>query len=327
MKCEECGEEVEGNVCKKCGLVIEDRPILSDNNGHPARKADITTLYAIEMRGWDHPLSPKIRKISRSFSPKYQKKYEDYIYVKAYESITKLCSQLEIPKHIKHEALNLFKGIRKIDNSFFKTNKLAPTYLACIKIACKINDFPISNYDLASVIDYEFNDDKKNYGYMEKSFNRSYIAILKLYNLNIKQPEHPKFIDYACEKLGLPYEFAVDIHKRYNGLKKYFEHHFKIEGYILALIYIFGRNKYNIYLDTLVDAFHISQPTIVSRRGEILNLYTVIIKFNDGRKDKQFRGVVSIDIIGKIVLRGCVSNEKYEFDWDDIKEVIIHANN
>ena len=92
MKCEECNSEVEGAVCKECGLVVDDKPIAMNYDGYPARKADITTIHAAEMWCWDHPLSPKIRKASKAFNPKYQKKYEDYVYVKAYESISKLCS-------------------------------------------------------------------------------------------------------------------------------------------------------------------------------------------------------------------------------------------
>ncbi len=236
MKCEECGSRIEDTVCKSCGLVIDARPIAMNINGYPARKLDITTLYAAETHSWDHPLSPKIRKISRAFNPRYQKKYEDYVYVKAYEAISKICSSLRIPNLVKFEALNLFKGIRTLDKDFFKKNKLAPIYLACIKIACKINDYPIMNHDLADVIDYKINKTSKNLSYMEKKFNRAYREILSLYNLRIKTPEHPNFIDYACNKLNLPYEFVVDVHCDYVNHRRSFEPHFRLEGYILAII-------------------------------------------------------------------------------------------
>lgn len=276
--CEECGNETDGMVCKNCGLVINDRPIALNNNGYPRRKMDITTLYAAEMWGWDHPLSPKIRKKGMDFVPKYQKIYKEYVYVKAYESISKLCSSLSLTNNIKFEALNLFKGIRKIDPDFFRVNKLAPTYLACIKIACKLNNFPISNYELSKTIDYETNNPlTKNMSYMEKKFNRSYRAILKLYKLRLKEPEHPNFINYACSKLDIPCSFVKTMHEKYTEYRKYFMPHFKIEGYILALIYIYGREDYGLILKTLEKKFHISSLTISSRKNELLKIINKVV--------------------------------------------------
>lgn len=272
MKCEECGKETDGQMCKNCGLVIDDRPIALNNNGYPPRKYDITTLYATEMWSWDHPLSPKIRKKNKGFQPKYQKKYEDYVYVKAYESISKLSAALQLPPTIKFEALNLFKGIRIKDPDFFKKVKLAPTYLACIKIACKINDFPIMNHDLAEVIDYKISKDSTNLSYMEKKFNRAYREIIKLYNLKIGVPEHPKFIDYACDLLNLPYPFTIHIHHEYTRLKKHFQSHFRLEGYILALIYLNGRKEYGLTLKFLEEKFHTSSLTISNRKNELLKV-------------------------------------------------------
>jgi len=269
MKCDECGKEMEGNTCKECGCVFEDKPIAMSNNGYPQRNYDVATLYASEMWSWDHPLSPKIRKTSRSFNPKYQKVYKNYVYIKAYESISKLCSSLRLPTSIKNESLNLFRGIRIINPDFFKRIDLAPTYLACIKIACKLNDFPILNHDLANAIDYKLNKDSKNLSYMEKKFNRAYRSIIKLYNLKLKRPEHPKFIDYACNLLQTSYDFTKLIHDQHTELKKNYKSHFRLEGYILALIYIFGRQSYGFTLKKLEERFHISSLTISNRKNEL----------------------------------------------------------
>jgi len=276
MNCEECRTTMDGCVCKGCGLVTDDRPISMNNNGYPQRKEDITTLYSANYRSWTHPLSPNIRVASKAFKPRYQKKYVDYVYIKAYESINKLCSQLKLTQNIRFEALNLFKGIRKLDPNFFKSNKLAPTYLACIKIACKINDFPILQHDLANAIDYETEVDRKNVSYMEKKFNRSYRSIIQLYKLYIKQPEHPNFIDFACNRLGLPYDFTSKIHHVYTLIKETFKPHFRLEGYILALIYICGNKRFGFYLKTLEEAFHTSSKTIINRKNELLKIGGIV---------------------------------------------------
>lgn len=283
IKCEECGKGTNGTVCKNCGLVIDIKPLATENDGYSRRREDATTLYSAGHRVWSHPLSPDIRKTSMAFNPKYQKEYVDYVYVKAYEAIGRVCSQLKLPQNVKYEALNLFKGIRKKDANFFQSYKLGPTYLACIKIACKINDFPIFNNDLASVIDYQSDISSRNVSYMEKKFNRAYRAILKLYKLNIKTPEHPTFINFVCNKLGLPYPVAIDIHGVYTRIKKFFQPHFRVNGYILALFYIYGSKKYSFYLKTLEEMFHTSTKTIINRKNEILN----ILKNLGGKDDNK----------------------------------------
>lgn len=277
MNCEECGNKMEDDTCRNCGAVFEDKPIAMNNNGYPQRRYDITTLHASEMWSWEHPLSPKIRKNSKAFNPRYQKVYKNYVYIKAHESISKLCATLRLPSIVKFEALNLFKGIRNKDPDFFKKVKLAPTYLACIKIACKINDFPILNHDLAGAIDYKLNKDSKNLSYMEKKFNRAYRSILKIYDLKIETPEHPKFIDYACSLLDTPYDFVKLIHNTYTRTKPYFKPHFRMEGYILALIYLYGRQKYGFTLKILEKTFHTSSLTISNRKNELKK----VIKYTD----------------------------------------------
>ena len=284
MKCIECGEETDGIVCRGCGLVVESRPIARDIKSNNTRKWDLATLYSAGQRVWQHPLSPNIRPMSRAFKPRYQKKYVDYVYIKAYESISKSCAHLQLPEKIKFEALNLFKGIRELDSDFFKNYKLSPTYLACIKIACRINDFPISNYELANIIDYETDLSRKNLSYMERRFNRAYRAILKLYNLTIKTPEHPAFIDYVCNKLNIPYSFVIEIHNRYTMLKRFFQPHFRVEGYILALIYIYGNQQFGLYLKTLEEMFHTSAKTIGNRKNEILYILKKIRGKDDSKE-------------------------------------------
>jgi len=205
------------------------------------------------------------------FQLKYQKVNTDYVYIKAYEQIVKICSNLKIPDIVKNEALNIFQNIQRSDDKFFMKYKLYPIYLACVKIACKIHDFPISNNELALMIEYTTkNENNKNMGYMEKKFNRAYRAIFKLLNLKIEAREHPNYIDYVCRNLNLPYDFTKYIHKKFDSLRRYFQPHFKIEGYILALVYIYGREKFNLHLNQLSRMFYVSTLTISNRRNEVL---------------------------------------------------------
>jgi len=281
MECNECGNTFYGTTCTHCGAVYEDRPISYDNNTYPHGNKKNADKYGNYNYSWSHLLSPNIRRNDKTFNPKYQKNYKDYVYIKAYELISKTCAGLCIPDIVKYEALNLFRGIRNLDEGFFKKNNVSPTCLACVKIACKIHDYPIMNHKLAEMIDYKLKKDPKNIAYMEKKFNRAFGAIIILYKLRINTPEHPRFIDYACDFLHLPFPFTVKIHTRYTILNKYFQSHYKLEGYILALIYIYGRQQYGITLKQLEDTFHISSRTINNRKIEITN---IIRHYDDDKK-------------------------------------------
>ena len=321
--CDDCGKEVDGNICKNCGLVMIEQPFAYGNNNFSRRRVDITTLIAADMMGLEHPLSPKIRKRGRDWKVKYQKKPEDYTYIKAYEQICKICSSLSIPDIVRYEALNIFQNIQKTDDKFFIRFKLDPVYLACVKIACKIHDFPIFNNELAQMINYRVkNGNKKNMGYMEKKFNNAYKNIIYLLGLKLKRKKQPNYIDYVCTNLKVPYSFTKHIHKKYNQLRKYFQPHFKIEGYILALIYIYGKERYNINMNLLGKNFYISILTISNRRNEILNMLKIIVKFKNGKK-KEIQKAAWMDFIGNIVIHGTMSNEREEFSWEEVDEVIV----
>jgi len=134
------------------------------------------------------------------------------------------------------------------------------------------------NYELFKVIDYEVDINKKNISYMDRKFNRAYRAILKLYGLKIKTPERPNFISFACNRLNLPTDFMYFIYEKYAILKKFFQPHFRIEGYILAIIYIYGNECFGFFLKTLEDIFHTSSKTIAYRKNEILNIIKKITR-------------------------------------------------
>ena len=323
--CDDCGKEVDGNVCKNCGLVMIEHPFAYGNENFPQRRIDIATLIAADIMGLEHPLSPKIRKGGYDFQVKYQKKPRDYIYLKAYEQVCKICSRLSMPNIVRYEALNIFQNIQRMDDRFFMKFKLSPVYLACVKIACKIHDFPISNIELAQMIDYKVrNGNKKNMGYMEKKFNRAYRNIIHLLGLYLKRKKQPNYIDYVCSNLELPYEFTKHIHQKYGHLRKYFQPHFKIEGYILALVYIYGRDRFNIHMNLLGKKFYVSTLTISNRRNEILKKFKVIIKFKNG-ESRIIKKAVWMDFIGNITIHGSMSREREEFDWNEVDEVIVRC--
>ena len=273
MICEDCKEEVLESVCRNCGLVIEDRPLVNNAFAVGRKNFDITTLHSVDSRIYDHPLSPNIRKKSWCFNPRYQKDQDEYRYVKAYEQISKVCGILRMPDSVRYESLNIFKGLKKKDGSFFQVHGLAPTYLACIKIACRIHDFPISNHDLSQLIDYDIKIKKNsNVGYMEKKFNRAFRHIIKIYKMHFSRPKKPNYINYVGIKLNYDIDFIKFIYNEYSKLSKFFQHHFRLEGYILALFYVYGKPKFGLTIKKLEETFHMSALTITNRKNEILKM-------------------------------------------------------
>jgi len=165
---------------------------------------------------------------------------------------------------------------------------------------------------------------KKNMGYMEKKFNRAYRNIIQLLGLRLTRKKQPNYIDYVCSNLGLPYDFTKHIHKKYGHFRKYFQPHFKNEGYILALVYIYGRERFNIHMNLLGKKFYVSTLTISNRRNEILKNFKVIIKFKNG-KSRIIKKAVWMDFIGNITIHGSMSREREEFDWNEVDEVIVRC--
>jgi len=282
MKCPECKKELyESYVCTNCGLVVE--PIYFDFG--PVKIMDIKNKEKVFMNEWSHPLDPSIQ-VSHNFPTKSrnptlrrafnlqrreQHKGRMHDYMKTFLELKKICSFLNLPKNIFNEVINIYKCIIKKNRDFFKKNGRKPSYLAFIKIACRIHEFPLKNSQLIELVDYKVRE-KRTTAYMDKKFNKAYINAIKILGITFKIPEHPKYIDYVCNVLNLPYGCATRIHEYFTRLKNRIGTEYKLEGYILALYYILYKKEFKLTLDLLEEMFEVSRITISNRRNELLKV-------------------------------------------------------
>jgi transcription initiation factor TFIIIB Brf1 subunit/transcription initiation factor TFIIB len=269
-KCEECGNESwRDDVCVFCGLVFEDHPI---DYSLPEKLTDKQTkekYFYINVLG----LSPDVIKLKGN--RRWYKKGKEYHYILAYEFINKVCSNLQLPNIVLIESLNIYSNVREKDPDFFVKYQLEPSYLAFIKIGCKLNDYPITNKELSMFADYFQKTKKKpNYEYMDKKFNDAYIGCMRLLKIKIEKPEYPKYIDFVCQELGIP-EIITKVHEHYSRDKKYYKSHYKLEGYLLALIRIVARNILfkRLKLSDLAKKFGVSANTISAREKDIATIW------------------------------------------------------
>jgi len=148
MKCPECNEESEReDVCTNCGLVFQD--IIIDYQT-PERYMNKYTTDKEYQREFNYILDPDIRYMHSHKKKYYKKNTKVYRYMSAYVDISKYCSNLQLPKLIMYEAMNIYINIRKKDPQFFRRYQKEPSYFAFIKIACKLHGFNLSKKELFS---------------------------------------------------------------------------------------------------------------------------------------------------------------------------------
>lgn len=264
-----------------CGLVLD--PVWYDFN--PIKIMNKRKAEKEYSNSWSHPLDPNLEYghiyPKRIFNPelrralqlqrKTEKKTDGDAYLKSFLSLKKYCSILNLPEQVKYEAINIYKCIIERDKDFFKKYGTKPSYLSFIKIACILHEFPLKNSQIIELVDYKVNE-KRTTAYMDKKFNRAYISAKRLLGNIFKIPEKPRYIDYVCLTLDLPYECAVKVHKIYQKIKKRLRKEHKLEGYILALFYIMFKQDYGITLNRLEELFEVSRITISDRRKFLLKM-------------------------------------------------------
>jgi transcription initiation factor TFIIIB Brf1 subunit/transcription initiation factor TFIIB len=201
------------------------------------------------------------------------RKTEDYFYNKDHTEIGRICAALQLPFIVRQEAFNLRLQIGKSNLGYFK-KKNALRCIAIVKLACKIRDCPIDEKDLISLTKTYIKEDVKinlRNDETKRKVDKEYVELRKkVPDLKFPPiPDHPQFIAYACDKLGLDQKFETQVYKVYSKIKKSFRPEYSLKGYILALIYLLD-TKRRVKFKDLEKGFNISSATLLARRKEIL---------------------------------------------------------
>ncbi|MFX0070701.1 MAG: hypothetical protein ACFFAO_06385 [Candidatus Hermodarchaeota archaeon] len=301
IKCPYCKKDsYKSDVCTECGVVFQDRLLVNESEYIKKKKGEDLTkpLY----NEFFSPLSPdfeyrhkyprwsKNSELNRALKRQKLKwnKSKDYFYKRDHTEINRICAYLQLPSVIRNEALNIRLQIDKIEENYFKRrNKYKLT--ACVRLACKIHDYPIDIKELVQLIN-GFppinNEDLRMKGNpYKRTMDKEYMGLQEKLKIFIDPfPKNTSLISYACKRLGLNQDIETECYNEYDNIKIQFKSQYSLKGYVLALIYLIcKKEKVKIRLTDLEEGFGVSRTTISSRIDDIEYIWNWIKigQFND----------------------------------------------
>lgn len=270
--CPECYSEVDGNVCKNCGLVFESRPIISDleSNMDKKRDSDEDEEFSRGVQKWHSPNilyatihsgKTKNLELKRAFKHEYKVTHQAKFgskYLNGYQEIKRICSSLHLNENIVSTAVYFLRVL--IDKGYMsRSRRKYATFAALVILGTRLNFIPFRYEQI-----YEYTDESP------KSIKGAYNTILK--ELNLKTPKFTlaQYSEYHCGILGLTY-----LQKRkIVGLAEIFQKNVHTNGkdpvgYSAALIrYVTGlKRRY------LSKRLFVSEPVITWRFNEIKGFF------------------------------------------------------
>jgi len=278
--CEDCKEELVGHVCKNCGLVSEEKELVSlvirtPNNNRHDPEIEIPFSYplsvGIEYRQYRPQSSTnfELNKALRRQNQKRKKSADDY-YARAHVDIKTKCKQMRLPNVVVFECFNLVRVLIGVKKTYFMHNRADYRYLALIRIACRICNIYLDERELVQACVFYYNKpiNMRN-SPIKKNIDREMMIIKKELNLRFKRPKNPKFISHACNVLNINQEDETGLYELYAKINNRFKVIYKLNGYLLGMIYLLHGKKYKIGLGRLETEFGIARDTVRSRKKEI----------------------------------------------------------
>ena len=277
LYCENCGAELDRITCRECGLVSEEvelNPRYEYRRRYHIRDENIFTEKSLGLTmELQHPQPSSSSNVELNRALKRQKhtreKNNDYYFMRARMDMRTICSHLRLPGIISAECYNMAKRLIEIKKLFFYHSKGDYRYLACIKTACRLNNVYVDDRELVRISKYY---DNKPLNMRENNINRKinkemmYIKhALKIY---IDFPKRPIFISHACRCLNICQEEESKLYDIYRRIYRRFEKKYKLDGYILGLIYSVCTQR-KIGLELLEEKFSVARNTIRARKKHV----------------------------------------------------------
>jgi transcription initiation factor TFIIIB Brf1 subunit/transcription initiation factor TFIIB len=267
VNCEDCGAEIDGNVCKECGLVIDDhpihfRPISIDRDDE--RKEPEKPLSLIK---WDDPdislktyHSSKTKNKRLKWAFKTEKKTQPKLlfgkmYLNAKNEIERICGNMKLSKVISDNAIYYLRKL-VIKGHIDRSYKKYALYVALIIISARFfARLPMS------------------FAEFSEHTNESIKSIKTVYKKLLKKLEiapNPFYLEevvlYHCNKLGLTFketERCLKLARKVKTVSGRIP-----DGYSAAIIRIETHMK---RMD-LSRILKVSEPIITARERELRKL-------------------------------------------------------
>jgi len=263
--CPDCKNEVYGSVCKKCGLVLEDRPIYHYQSFHPDFSSydDENPLrYIDEVEKPHYPdMSYRTYNTGITSNKELRRAFKRNIYgiqgkryYEGYVEIKRICDTFQLSKNIRNYGVHLFRELLKTDFIKHTQNKFA-VLGACLMIACKEYRYPL-NFDDVANISTE----------VRSKIINAYKRILKFKNIKLPQLNLIDYLRFHMNKLNLTFEQRTEAYKLAHRVILYVNiSGKKFSGYSGAIIRIISGMNYS----NIVNKINVSEPTIYKRIKEI----------------------------------------------------------
>lgn len=267
MNCEDCGAKIDGNVCRECGLVIDEhpiqfRPISIDRDDE--RKEPEKTLALIKWNDPDislktyHSSKTKNKRLKWAF--KTEKKTQPKLlfgktYLNAKNEIERICENMKLSEVIRDNAIYNLRYLTlrgDIDRSY----KKYALYVALIIISARFfARLPMS-----------FSEFTEHTNESIKSIKTIYKKILKKLDIAPNPFYLEEVVQYHCNKLGLNIKETnncLELAKKVKPISGRI-----LDGYSAAIIRIETRMK---RMD-LSRILKVSEPIITARERELRKL-------------------------------------------------------
>lgn len=264
--CPECYNEVNGNVCKNCGLVFESRPIVNlpkliveedvnKENQFEGWKWNYSNIEdsTIHSKKTSNPELKKAFKREYSSDEKYGRKY-----LNGYYEIKRICNYLRFNENVSNTAIYFLRVL--IDKRYMsKSRRKYATFAALVIIGARLSHIPFRYEQM-----YEHTVETP------KSIKTAYQAVLRELDLKIPKFALLDYLDYHCNLLGLSFLQK----KKIVGLAEIFQKNVRTNGkdpvgYSAALIRYVTKLKRRY----LSKKLFVSEPVITWRFNEVKRFF------------------------------------------------------
>ena len=260
--CPECESEVYGDVCKECGLVIEENPIV--NIPERIVRDDMTTENQNEGWSWKYSdIGDSTIHSKKTTNPELKRAFkrenvDDGVfgrrYLNGYYEIKRICGIMGLGSNIFNTAVYILRLLMKTD--YFSGNrKKFANFMALVIVGARLNKLPVRYEEI-----YEYTSESP------KSIKSAYKHLIKYLELDIPNFTLSEYVNYHCNVLGLNYI----IRQKCCELAKLVEEKMHISGkgpigFSAAIIRIVS----GLQRKDISEKLYISEPVITWRYNEI----------------------------------------------------------
>lgn len=198
LKCPECGFVVEETTIDTSAewRAYDERQRLARTRAEPVRRSRATVIgRGGSLSGAKRAEIARLRTLQASIT------MEERSVAAGEREISKLTAALQLPQHVREEAMRLFAAAQKA--GLLRGSSVSPMAVACIVLACREFCLPTRSSELCKRASVNPNEARKSYRKLQRRFDHK-----------LKPPNPRNYVPMVASKLKLSVEvqqMAVEI--------------------------------------------------------------------------------------------------------------------